>query len=254
MKHGLALSGGAMRGFAHAGVLSVLERAGYKPDIVAGTSAGAVIGALYIRGFKPKELILLASRFTFLKVMRFDMPFDGLSNSKGVKKVLEPYLGGVEFSDLEIPLLVATTDLKTGKPVILEKGLVIDALAASVAVPGFINPVKYGKYLLIDGAFSNPLPIKPLKDHNVERVIAVDLNHLPPQIGASNMINTVARSTDIMMTNLIKAQSMQADVLIKVPTYAYDPLSDKNVKQLYLVGARAARRKLVNIKKLINKK
>jgi len=253
VKFGLALSGGGLMGFAHLGVLKVLNKVGFKPDVIAGTSAGAVIGALYARGMKPKEMLGIKNRFSFLKVMRFDSPFDGLSSLDGVREALEPYLGGVKFKDLDTKLLVTATDLKTGKGVVIEKGLVIDALAASVCVPGLFNPVKKGDQLLVDGLIANPVPIHTLKECGVKRVVSVSLDLVKPTFDSTSILNVINRSVQIIGQNLMELQEAEADIAIKVPVYDFNTISVKQAGRLFELGELASRKHLAELKKLIKK-
>jgi NTE family protein len=172
---GLALGGGFARGMAHVGILKVLAEEGIPIDYVAGTSVGAVIGAMYCSGVSVKELEELAALVRFRDFARWTVSrFGFCSNDR-----MEPFLGKLlkcrTFEDLKTPLAVAATDFQTGDPVIFRKGRLIDAIRASCAYPGMFLPVQIDGRLLIDGLLAHPVPSEPLREMGAERVIGVYL-------------------------------------------------------------------------------
>lgn len=156
----IALGEGGSRGYAHVGVLRRLEQAGFRIRAAAGTSAGGIIAALYAAGFTPDEM---EASFTELDQTRLfgrnskDGP--GLLGLSGAEKVLDSYFGERRFEDLNIPCAVVAVDLEAGKEVILHTGRVVDAIMATIAVPGIFPPREYNDSHLVDGAVLNPVPV-----------------------------------------------------------------------------------------------
>ena len=179
---GLALGSGAAFGLAHIGVLKALERENIHIDIVSGCSIGAVIGALWASGYSAVELENIAFSFKrkrdLLKLVDiFDLsfPFSGFCKGRTVKHFLHKYLKKTHFKHLRFPLRIVATDLFTSEDVVFKEGNVIDAIRASISIPGVIRPFKHGGKMLIDGGVTNPLPISLLIDEGVRKIIAVNV-------------------------------------------------------------------------------
>ncbi len=175
---GLALSSGGAKGFAHVGVIQVLEELGIEIDIVAGSSFGAVVGALWARGYDGAQLQGIATRFrNWMHLLGIiDHAVDvrrGLIRGKSLQKYLRKLLGSTCFNQLSLPLAVTATDLETLQSTIFEDGDVASALHASCAIPGICIPCKHEERRYIDGGVANPLPVRTLKDMGIEHVIAV---------------------------------------------------------------------------------
>jgi len=175
---GLALGSGVARGWAHIGVLHALEEAGLKPDIVAGTSIGALIGGAYVAGRLP-ELEAWALRLNRLKLSRmFDFQFGGSGVIAGrrVLQALHPDILSFDIADLPIPFVCVATDLASGHEVWLRDGSLIESLRASYAVPGLFPPVDKDGRWLIDGALANPVPVSVCRAMGAHLTIAVNLS------------------------------------------------------------------------------
>ncbi len=156
----LALSGGGVKGYAHIGVLRVLERLGIHIKGVAGTSAGGLVGALYAMGYSPDEMesrLQDIDQGNLFSHMHGDEP--SLFGFAGVTALLNELLGENTFNDLKIPLAVTATDLKTGMPVVIKHGRLVEALLATSAVPGVFPARSIGGHLYVDGGIMNPIPI-----------------------------------------------------------------------------------------------
>jgi NTE family protein len=174
----MALGGGMARGFAHIGVLKVLERHGIKPDIVAGTSIGAVVGAAYLAG-KLDELEQWALSLNRMKVLSYldvRVRSAGIMGGKRLEKLLKANFSDLVIEDLPHPFAAVSTDLITGHEVWIRKGSVIEAVRASFALPGVFPPVERQGRFLIDGALVNPVPVSPCLAMRSRMTIAVDLH------------------------------------------------------------------------------
>ena len=156
----LALGGGGSRGYAHIGVLRRLEKEGFRIRAVAGTSAGGIIAVAYAAGFTPDELEVSFSRVDQSKLFaRSAEEGPGILGLSGAAKLFEEFFGKRTFADLLFPCAVVAVDLKAGREVILSEGRVVDALLATIAVPGVFPPKLFGDAQLVDGAVLNPVPV-----------------------------------------------------------------------------------------------
>lgn len=175
---GLALGGGMARGFAHIGVLNVLQRHGIQPTLVTGTSIGAVVGACYLMGklrtFEDWACSLNRSRI--LSYLDFRVRSAGMIGGSRLKALLYENFKDMNIEDMPRPFVTIATDLRTGHEVWLRKGNLIDAMMASFALPGVFPPVEHNHRLLVDGALVNPLPVAPVQALGARMTIAVDLN------------------------------------------------------------------------------
>jgi len=175
---GLALGGGLARGFAHIGVLNVLERHNIRPSIVTGTSIGAVVGASYLAG-RLKELedwALSLNRVRILSYLDFRVRSAGMIGGRRLRKVLHQNFEDMNIEDLPSPFIAIAADLTTGHEVWLRKGSLIDAMTASFALPGVFPPVERNHRFLVDGALVNPVPVAPAQAMGARMTIGVDLN------------------------------------------------------------------------------
>jgi len=174
---GVALGGGSARGYAHIGALASLERHGYAPDVIVGTSFGAVVGALYATGRSVEDLIDQAEgmrrRDVFPFVADFGLHRAALFNGKRLEAYFDRLLEGRHFSDLERRLLVVTTDIDSGERVILESGPLAVALRASASLPGIFAPTLVNDRRLIDGGIGSPVPLETLAGLDVDVAIGI---------------------------------------------------------------------------------
>lgn len=172
---GLALGGGAIRGFAHLGVLSVLEQENIPVDVIAGTSVGALIGAFYSAGVPLCELERISEEMSWYKVSRPVWSRDGLISFAKMEEWIVSFLGDLYFEDLALPFAAVATDVATGEAVIMNKGPLAPAIRASCSVPGLVTPVPWNGRLLCDGGVSNNLPVSVARQMGADYVIAVDI-------------------------------------------------------------------------------
>src|SRR5579864_6625227 len=175
---GLVLGGGAARGWAHIGAIRALLDAGIKPDVVCGTSIGALVGAVYANG----DLDWLeewVSRLTWQTVVRLlDLRFSGgLLGGRKVIQVFADRFNGCEIRDLKIPFAAVATELDSGREIWLQDGRVVDAVRASIAIPGIFTPMWHEGAWLVDGGLANPVPVSVARGMRADCVIAIDLNN-----------------------------------------------------------------------------
>jgi NTE family protein len=156
----LALGGGGSRGYSHIGVLRRLEQEGYRVRAVAGTSAGGIVGAVYAAGYSPDEMETLFTKVDQSKLFgRSAKEGPGLLGLAGAAKVLEDLFGERTFADLRIPCALTAVDIKSASEVVLREGRVVDAVLATIALPGIFPPKEFKKHQLVDGAVLDPVPV-----------------------------------------------------------------------------------------------
>jgi NTE family protein len=177
-KIGLALGGGAARGWAHIGVLRALLKAGIRPDIIAGTSIGAVVGGCYVAGHldELEDFARELTRRRVLGYLDFNLTGTGLITGQRLCERLEKHLGNCRIEDLNRRFTAVATEIGTGHEVWLSRGNLVEAVRASYALPGVFRPVKIDGRWLFDGALVNPIPISVCRALGARYVIAVNLN------------------------------------------------------------------------------
>ncbi len=198
-KVGLALSGGAARGLAHIGVLKALEEESIPIDMIAGTSAGAMVGACYAKERKAAVLEEIALGIDWKKMahlvdLNLILLWKGFVQGQKVKSFLSSLIGDVRFEDLEIPLAVVAADVENMEEVILNESSVIEAVRASISMPVILTPVKWENRFLIDGGVVNPMPVDVVRSMGAEVIIAVNTvaitqqrNHEKPAEGETKV-------------------------------------------------------------------
>jgi len=178
-KIGLALGSGSARGWAHIGVIDALSESGITVDYIAGTSVGAVVGAIYASGGIDsfEETIL---QFDWKKIVAFldiVFPKSGLIDGNRIAGFIRSHVGEKNIEDLSLPFRAVCTDLSTGSEVSFQNGDIIEAVRASISMPGVFTPVKKKDMILVDGGLVNPVPVSVVREMGADYVIAVDLNH-----------------------------------------------------------------------------
>ncbi len=174
----LVLGSGGARGYAHIGVIEVLESEGYEIKSISGSSMGALVGALYASGKLEefKKWILSLDLFEVLKLVDFSFEKSGMIKGDKVFDVIANMIGNINIEDLPIPFTAVATDIVTQKEVWFQRGSLIDAVRASVAIPTILTPKEIGNQILVDGGVLNPLPTVPTLSDRTDLTIAVNLN------------------------------------------------------------------------------
>jgi predicted acylesterase/phospholipase RssA len=177
-KIGYALGGGSARGLAHIGVLKVLEEKGIYPDVVAGTSIGAIIGALYAGGHKPNEMEQLVLGLNWKKLISLaDMtfPVSGLFQGKKVVSLLKSIIGDLNFEQLQYAFSCVATNIINGEQVVLKEGSLVEAVRASISIPGIFTPVLISGAYLVDGGLVNTVPVSICREMGADFVIGINV-------------------------------------------------------------------------------
>jgi len=212
---GLALGGGAARGFAHIGVLQVLEEAGIRPVLVAGTSAGSLVAALYASGKSAAELGQLALSMDESSLTDWAFPGRGLIRGDALARYVREQTGQRNIEQLPLPLGIVATDLDSGEPVLFRRGDVGLAVRASSAVPAVFQPVKIGQREYVDGGLASPVPVRFARQMGAELVLAVDISSPPEGAATGDAFKMLLQTFAIMGRNISHFELQQADLVLR---------------------------------------
>ena len=231
---GIALSGGAVRGISHIGILKVLERENIPITFIAGTSIGALIGALYASGIKANELEQIAKTTKWRKLIDFTVPKTGFIAGKKIEKYIRDIIKNKNFEDLPIPLSIVATELNRGEKVIFNQGNLTKAIRTSISIPGVFEPVIEKNSILVDGALVDPIPIDLVKEMGADIVIATDLTVDIKQTNLAEIKKEESTFTEYFEKELVsKELGYLKDSLrkekIKVPIFMKKFLKPKNI-------------------------
>jgi len=258
LKVGLALGSGGLWGLAHIGVLKVLEENNISIDYIAGSSMGAIIGALYSLNPNVKELEERAFSLTkkdLTKLIDLNIPKVSLIKGDKVRSFLKNLIGNRTFLDTKIPLAIVTTDLKTGKEVVIKEGKLINAIMASISIPGVFPPIKSQEGLLVDGGLINPTPVNVAREMGSDVVIGVDLTmKSKTELKNPNIFQILMRSYEILRTQSTKFNIDENDenlLIIKPDTTKLRKFKFYETQKFVKEGERVARNSFPAIKKLI---
>ena len=214
---GLALGGGAARGFAHVGVLQVLEENGLRPTVVTGTSAGSLVAAMYATGMKGAELERLALGMEEATLTDWSLPILGRGVLRGdaLERYVRQAVGGRTLENMALPLGILATDLQTGRGVLFRRGDAAIAVRASSAVPGVFTPVLISGREYVDGGLVAPVPVSQARDMGAEVVLAVDISKGPEVGPVSGALSVLLQTFDIMGQSINRYELAKATVVIR---------------------------------------
>lgn len=253
-KVGLALSGGAARGYAHVGVLKALVEHQIPIDFVAGTSAGSIIGAAIASGLSVEEIIAIGKKMSWFKVSGFPYSAKGLLSNAPLGELLERHLPYKNIEDLPIPFAAVSCALETGEEIIFkDKGDLVTAIRASCAIPGVFVPVAYEGKSLIDGGVVALVPAEVVKKMGADVVIAVDVNACGASYWSapSTFLGVIFQAAMLLLRTAGTSQHYRADVVI-IPQIAHlRPDEISKMEEFIRLGEEAALEKIDMIKKLI---
>ena len=227
---GLALGGGAVLGFAHIGLLDALDEAGLGADCVAGTSAGAIVAALYAFGVTPDRTRELLSPLTWRKVSGFTRTSMGLLTNEPVGELLEDELGDARIENAEIPLAIVAADIHTGQRMVLREGPLADAVRASAAIPGIYTPVQIDDRLLVDGGIVENVPVAAVRELGADVAIAATLGDALDFEEVSNLLGVLTNAF-LITVNTATALSLELDKADVVIEPDLDPHNHWDMKQ-----------------------
>lgn len=233
---GVAFSGGGAKAAAHCGALQAFKEYGIKPDIVSGTSAGALVATLHACGFTPKQMVELFQGMNFFKdIVTPSVPRGGLFDSRPLVELLRKRLPFTRLEELSIPTILVASDMEHGVPKVFTKGEIAPRVVASCSIPVIFQPMLInGTHYVDGGAFQN-LPVSAIRQ-KCEKVIALSLNHLEEDKYRDNLISVAYRSFLMMMVSNIAADTAQADLLIELDTCGCTAYDMSKIEELFFRG------------------
>lgn len=212
---GLALGGGAARGFAHIGVIQVLEENGIKIDYVTGTSAGSLVAALYASGRNGSALAAMADQMDESAFADWAFPGRGLIRGEALARYVRENTGGRTIEQMVLPLGIVATDLDTGQAILFQRGDAGTAVRASSSVPAVFTPVKIGTREYVDGGLVSPVPVRFAKQMGAELVIAVDISAIPDGAPTGDPMRMLLQTFAIMGKSINSFELREADVVLR---------------------------------------
>jgi NTE family protein len=212
---GLALGGGAARGFAHIGVIQVLEENGIKPDLVVGTSAGSLVATLYAAGRTGAELGAMAQTMDESAITDWSFPGRALIRGEALAKYVRDHTGGRSIEQMKMPLGIVATDLDSGAPILFQRGDPGIAVRASSAVPAVFQPVKIGTREYVDGGLVSPVPVRFARQMGAELVIAVDISAAPEGNATGDVMRMLLQTFAIMGRSINGYELKEADIVMR---------------------------------------
>ena len=258
LKVGLALSSGGARGVAHIGVLAVLEKEGIPIDMIAGTSAGALIGALYAQGRSVTQMENWATELGTKRLYSLAnpaLPRTGLIQGRKIGNALKSIIGDAEFEDLRIPFACVAADIITGEEVVIKHGQVWKGVRASISIPVLLALAKWENRYLVDGNIVNPVPVSVLKEMGADFIIAVSTT---PDIGLDkdkepNIFNITMQTIFIVTHRLLESSLAGANAVIKPQTASIGYFDFRRAEKCLSQGEVAARKLIPEIKEKLKR-
>lgn len=252
-KIGLVLGGGAARGFAHIGVLKVLEANGIKPDVIVGTSAGSVVGAIYASGMSATELQKNAIALEESALGDWTLSSRGVIRGDALQTMINRFVNNRPIETLDRRFACTAVDLNSGRLVVFERGNTGQAVRASSSVPGVFQPTLINGVEYVDGGVITPVPVRVARKMGADFIIAVDISAKPVPLKKPAALDIVLQSVTILGETLAAFETAEADILIKpkVGTVGSADFNSRNL--LILEGEQAAQAALPEIRKRLGR-
>jgi NTE family protein len=252
-KIALVLGGGAVRGFAHIGVIKTLEAHGIVPDMVVGTSAGSVVGALYAGGYSGFDLQKIALQLDQESVGDWALPDRGFIKGEMLQNFINKTLQNRPIERLNKPFAAVAAELQTGEMTVFRRGNTGMAVRASSSIPGVFQPVNFGGKEYVDGGLVSPIPVRAARAMGADIVIAVDISGKPKSVRLNDTIDIFLQSFSIMGQTIGRYELAEADVVIR-PQTGMIGAADFDQKHLAIMeGEKAALAALPSIRLKLQK-
>ncbi|GAA4712795.1 patatin-like phospholipase family protein [Brevibacillus fulvus] len=252
-KVGLALGSGGARGFAHIGVLKILERHGVEIDMLAGSSMGSLIGAVYANGLEPHMIEKLALHLKRKHWLDLTVPNLGFIAGDKIKQLIRLLTHGKRIEELNKTFAVVATDIETGERVVFDSGPVDQAVRASISIPGIFVPERVGDRLLVDGGVIDRVPITVVREMGADIVIAVDVAQFDTKMKVGTIFDVIAQTIDVMEREILRLNMLSADLVIRPDVGHYSSIAYNSIQEIIAEGERTALRFVDEIKELIQK-
>ena len=248
MKVGLALSGGGARGIAHLGVIKALEEADIQIDMISGSSAGAIIGALYSYGYQVDRIIEIIRSLKAFRLLKPALSWTGLLNMDVIHKFMEAHITDDDFGALKKPLYIAATNVVTGKTEYFNEGKLISAICASSCIPVLFDPVLHNDTLYIDGGILNNLPVEPL-ENNCDIIIGSHCNPIDNDFNPRNARLVMERALMLAITCNVYSRRKACDFFIEPKGLEPFKVMDlSNVDAIFDIGYTQAKQQIDKLK------
>lgn len=236
----LVLGGGAVRGFAHVGVIKVLEAQGIQPDLVVGTSAGSVVGALYAAGYSGFELQKIAFKLEDDSVGDWIIPDRGFIKGEALQNYINKAVRNQPIEKLKKPFAAVATDLQSGEMMVFRRGNTGMAVRASSSVPGVFQPVAINGREYVDGGLVSPVPVNVARTLGADVVIAVDISSRPRFANVEGLTDILLQTFGIMGQSISRGELAGADVVIRPNTVGFGSADFARKHEAILEGEKAA--------------
>lgn len=251
----LVLGSGGARGYAHIGVIQVLEQQGIHPDFIVGTSAGSIVGSIYASGKTADELRDIALNMKANDVRDVKLDMKGFFDGKKVENYVNQQVNNTPLELLKTPMYVVATELKEGKKVVFNYGNTGQAVRASVSIPSMFVPTKIGKDEYVDGGLVSPVPVNVARELGADIIIAVDILAQPVYTETSNVWGLFNQNINIMQNHLAREELKHADIVIQPDLREKAHIFDVKGREMTMrAGAEAARNQLNSISTVFNQK
>ena len=251
----LVLGSGGARGYAHIGVIEVLEKNGIHPDFIVGTSAGSIAGSIYASGKTAQQLKDIALNMQVNDVREFNIGLQGFFDGSKVENYVNQQVDQKRLEDMEIPMYVVATELKHGNKVIFNKGSTGQAVRASISIPSMFVPVNISGRDYVDGGLVSPVPVNVARDLGADIIIAVDILAQPIHTETSNVWGMFNQNINIMQNRLAAEELKNADIVIQPDLREKIHIFDVKGREMTMqAGAVATQQKLNRIEVLVNSK
>lgn len=254
LKVALALGGGAARGFAHIGVIKALEAQGIIPDIIVGTSAGSVVGALYAAGYNGFELQQLSMQMDESQVSDWSMPNRGMIKGEALQVFINNAVKNRTLEKMNKVFAVVATDLNSGEMIVFRTGNTGMAVRASSSVPGIFQPVSINGHEYVDGGLVSPVPVRVARSLGADFVIAVDISDKPINNKTESSIEVMLQTFNIMGQSISRGELPEADIVIRPVTPGISSTDFKDRHMAVLQGEKAVAAILPDLKEKLTKK
>ena len=241
---GISLSGGGAKGIAHLGVLQALEECGFKPQVIAGVSAGAIIGALYADGKSPKEICQFFKDSSFFKFVKIVVPKKGVMSTERFYNLLDGFLIAKTFEELQMPLTINATELIEGKNVYFNSGSLVDKIVASSSVPIFLTPKEMEGKVYVDGGIFCNMPAKVIRQ-DCDILFGVHVNPIVTEGSIDGMMDVMERVYHLAIQSSTVSEKRACDVVIEpVEARNYGMFDISKTQEIFDIGYRATMVKL----------
>lgn len=248
---GLALGSGGARGFAHIGVLKALEAHGLQVDLLAGSSMGSLVGAVYANGIDPSMMGKLAAHLKRKHLIDLTVPGMGFVAGEKIKQLVQLLTHGKRIEELNIPLAIVATDIETGERVVFREGPVDQAVRASISIPGIFVPETVNGRLLVDGGVIDRVPVTVLREMGADIVIAVDVAQTDMKMKIRTIFDVIVQTIDVMEREIFQDRILAADLVIRPDVGHYSSIAYSGVEEIIALGQQAAETHIPTIKELL---